>query len=504
MKDNTITSYILRKNESNNQQMILQACIKFSDLKDRVQYGYRVNPSENPYATTIFGDPNKHYQRRIDPSRVSKIKDYIKNSILKSRDNGCIAVLFPTALLLAFDYDEDLPDAQKDIFEIKLPYNFYIVDGQHRLRSMQMLYDSVYGREDAESTYIKQYLDNYVFNCTLLMNFDMWEQAQVFADVNFTQKAASKSLYYDIYGMEYYDDINDRTKSAMYIAHQIIDELNSNPTSAMHGFIKMLGYGQGYVSQSCLADAIIPSITSPQGVWYIDFDAYREKEVPPYKHIATEIMTFFKAISETFPALWPKVGMKAPSILCKTTGIQALVKLIGYLHYYNKELVDQMIPRYTEAVIINRDYKEYVKKQLQLFEKYQKELFGLKEDGGLYSGTGGKGLAIRLYNRLVEILEEKETVPFLAWLNTYLDSDDYDDVFCLYEAVVNVDKYGMYDASFDGEKIIVYCDMDRSYPLKLKDRGEQKRFLDYLDSNYGGEIGVEAMYSFKRAMEKDD
>ena len=143
------------------------------------------------------------------------------------------------------------------------------------------------------------------------MNFDMWEQAQVFADVNFTQKAVSKSLYYDIYGMEYYDDVNDRTKSAMYIAHQIIDELNSNPASAMLGFIKMLGYGQGYVSQSCLADAIIPNITSPQGVWYIDFDSYRDKEIPPYKHIATEIMTFFKAISETFPALWPKVGMKA-------------------------------------------------------------------------------------------------------------------------------------------------------------------------------------------------
>lgn len=504
MEDKMITSYILRKNERNKQQMILQACIKFSDLKDRVQYGYRVNPSENPYATNIFGDPNQHYQRRIDPGRISKIKDYIKNSILKSRDNNAIAVLFPTALLLAFDYDDDLPDAQKDIFDIHLPYNFYIVDGQHRLRSMQVLYDSMYGREDEDSMYIKRYLDNYVFNCTLLMNFDMWEQAQVFADVNFTQKAVSKSLYYDIYGMEYYDDINDRTKSAMYIAHQIIDELNSNPTSAMHGFIKMLGYGQGYVSQSCLADAIIPSMTSPQGVWYIDFDSYRDKEVPPYKHIATEIMTFFKAISETFPALWPKVGKKAPSILCKTTGIQALVKLIGYLHYHNRDLVERIIPINTQFITINKEYKEFVIKYLRLFEKSQKELFGLKDDGGLYSGTGGKGLAIRLYTRLIEIIEEKETMPFQAWLNKYLDSKDYDDVFCLYEAVVNVDRYGMYDASYDGEIIIVYCDMDRSTPLKLKSSLEQKRFLNYLDDKYGGEIGVEAMYSFKRAMEKDD
>ena len=504
MKDKMITSYVLRKNESNKQQMILQACIKFSDLKDRVQYGYRVNPSENPYATNIFGDPNQHYQRRIDQGRISKIKDYIKNSILKSRDNDTIAVLFPTALLLAFDFDEELHATENNVFDFELPYNFYIVDGQHRLRSMQVLYDYVFGKDDEESLYIKEYLENYIFNCTLLMNFDMWEQAQVFADVNFTQKAVSKSLYYDIYGMEYYDDINDRTKSAMYIAHQIIDELNNNPTSALHGYIKMLGYGQGYVSQSCLADAIIPSITSPQGVWYINFDAYQDKEVPPYKHIATEIMTFFKAISETFPALWPKVGKKAPSILCKTTGVQALVKMIGYLHYHNREFIAQIIPEGTELVTINKDYKEFVKKYLQLFENSQKELFGLKDDGGLYSGTGGKGLANRLYTRLVEIIEEKEAMPFQAWLNTYLDPNDFDDVFCLYEAVVNVDSYGMYDASYDNETIIVRCDMDKDNPLKLKNGKEQKRFLNYLDDKYGGEIGVEAMYSFKRAMEKDD
>jgi hypothetical protein len=333
------------------------------------------------------------------------------------------------------------------------------------------------------------------------MNFDMWEQAQVFANVNFKQKAVNKSLYYDIYGMEYHEEERDRERSAMYVAHQIIKELNGNSKSALCGFIKMLGTGKGYVSQSCLADAMIPSILSEQGIWYVDFESV--DNVPSYGHMIVEAMSFFNAVAETFPTMWPKNGEKSPSILCKTTGIQVLVRLMGYLHKMNSRSVNKMIDRNSSDIYINEEYQTLIKEYLNLFVARQVELFGLANNGGKFSGTGGKGLVKNLYDELVKIVDAKNFGRFIAWLDGNLDADELEDIYCLYLSVYNVDSYGLYSAKQDGDSIIVESDMSEDR-LVLRGAAEQQKFLDYLDDTYGEDIGVEALYDFNRAMEKDD
>ena len=494
--------YILNRKE-NSTQIVLQACVPFISLKDSAQFGYRVNPMEDPYSASFFGDANNQYQRRVDNKRVNEIKNFIKNSILKEKGSDIVSVLFPTAMLLAFDYDDEIQvDEVTQTFEFELPEVVYIVDGQHRLWSMIQLYHDVVNRSDEDSLFVKQYLEKFKFNCTMLMNFDMWEQAQVFASVNFKQKAVNKSLYYDIYGMEYHEEEKDREKSAMYVAHQIIKELNNNKTSALHGFIKMLGTGRGYVSQSCLADAMIPSILSDQGIWYIDFESNIEGE-PAYNYMIVEAMSFFNAVAETFPKMWPQRGEKSLSILCKTTGIQVLVKLMGYLHKINRRSVNKMIDRKSADIYINEEYQTLVKEYLNLFVPNQIELFGLADNGGKYSGTGGKGLVKRLYGKLVEMVDAYEFGKFSDWLDGNLQEDDYEDVYCLYQAVYNIDTYGLYSAKQDGDNIIVKADMGEGH-LILRGSAERQKFLDYLDDTYGEDIGVEALYSFNRAMEKDD
>ena len=497
-----VQGYILNRKD-NSTQIVLQACIPFTALKGSAQFGYRVNPMEDPYSASCFGDANDQYQRRVDTKRVNEIKTFIKDSILKEKDSDVVSVLFPTAMLLAFDYDDEINvDESALTFEFLFPEVVYIVDGQHRLWSMIQLYNDVYGLQDENSQFIKRYLEKFKFNCTLLMNFDMWEQAQVFASVNFKQKAVNKSLYYDIYGMEYHEEEKDREKSAMYVAHQIIKELNNNRGSALCGFIKMLGIGKGYVSQSCLADAMIPNIVSEQGIWYIDFNAY-VNEAPSYNYMIVEALSFFNAVAETFPKMWPHNGEESPSILCKTTGIQVLVRLMGYLHRINRRSVNRMIVRNTTSIYINKEYQTLIKEYLDLFVPRQVELFGLSGDGGKYSGTGGKGLVKRLYEELVRIVDNYSFGRFAGWINGNLQEDDYDDVYCLYMAVYNIDTYGMYTAKKDGDNIIVKADMGDD-TLILRGVSEQQKFLDYLDDTYGEDIGVEALYSFNRAMEKDD
>lgn len=499
MMSEKIKSIVLSRNSKNGQQFVLQACVKYIDLIGKAQFGFRISSMENPYSVDMFVGANKQYQRRVDTKRVKAIKEFIKKSIFRNRDSNTLSVIFPTALLVAFDYDEDI-DIIDGMFSFELPSPLYIVDGQHRLWSMRELYRDVLHGTDEDSRYVKEYLDNYLFNCTLLMNFDMWEQAQVFANVNFNQKAVSKSLYYDIYGMEYYDDENNRQKSAMYIAHKIIEELNNNTESSMRGFLKMLGTGKGYVSQSCLADAIIPSISSPKGEWYIDFN--KQKGIPPYAHITTETLSFFNAVAETFSDLWPSKGETVNSILCKTTGIQALVRLMGYLHRLRKNDIEEMMPVSDGKVYVCEKYKQLVKEYLQLFVKDRVKLFGKKENGGQYSGTGGRGLAGQLYNELVNVIKRHE-FTFEDWLKENLDDSDFDDVYDLYLAVQNLDMYGMYEAWRDGDKIIVKSDSGDA-KLTLRNERERQKLLDYLDDTYGEDIGVESLYDFRRAIEKDD
>ena len=497
-----VKGYILNRKE-NIAQIVLQACIPFTALKESAQFGYRVNPMDDPYSASIFGDANEQYQRRVDKKRVGEIKEFIKKSVLKEKGSDVVSVLFPTAMLLAFDYDDEVIVDEKDnTFEFEFPELVYIVDGQHRLWSMIELYKDVSIQKDEDSLFVRNYLEKFKFNCTLLMNFDMWEQAQVFASVNFKQKAVNKSLYYDIYGMEYHEDENDREKNAMYVAHQIIQVLNDNSNSALHGFIKMLGTGRGYVSQSCLADAMIPSILSDQGIWYVDFEAL-EGKTPVYNYMIVEVMSFFNAVAETFPNMWPKNGEKSPSILCKTTGIQVLVRLMGYLHRINSRSIHKMIDKNSPEIYINTEYQQLIKEYLNLFVKRQVELFGLKQYGGSFSGTGGKGLVKGLYEELVRIVEKKQYGRFKDWIENNVDADDYEDVYCLYQAVYNVDNYGMYSAHSEGDNIIVSSDMGEE-KMVLRGPAEQQEFLDYLDDTYGEDIGVESLYSFNKAMEKDD
>ena len=364
------------------------------------------------------------------------------------------------------------------------------------------LYKDVCIGNNADSLFIREYLERFKFNCTLLMNFDMWEQAQVFASVNFKQKAVNKSLYYDIYGMEYHEDEKDREKSAMYVAHQIIKELNNNGKSALQGFVKMLGTGKGYVSQSCLADAMIPSILSDQGIWYIDFEGKLDG-IPKYNYMIVEAMSFFNAVAEAFPKMWPRYGEKSPSILCKTTGIQVLVRLMGYLHKINRRAVNKMIDRKSSDIYINTEYQTLINGYLKLFVDRQVELFGLREDGGRFSGTGGKGLVKRLYEELVKIVDAEQFGIYKDWIENNVDADDYEDVYCLYQAVYNEESYGMFSAHSEGDNIVVKSDMGED-ELILRGSSEQQKFLDYLDDTYGEDIGIESLYSFNKAMEKDD
>lgn len=413
-----------------SQKLVVQACIPFLDLSRHSVFSYMRDPNDNPYKKDEEDDAeekNKFYQRRIDTKRISKIKDFIRISILDEVNGRRAVAVFPTAMILSY-VDENSDYTIGDIVSLKMPYEVYIVDGQHRLFAMQELYKDVCGHnlfddeKDKENRIVKEYIENYKFNCTILLNFDLWEQSQIFVEVNFNQRKVSKSLYYDIYGMYYNDSYVNDPRNYIYVAHMLVKHMNDSEDSPLKGKIKMLGSGIGLVSQSCFAESLIRNLSSRMSVWRIDSDDNTGK--PSYKYMAMELKAFYQEVEAVFSDIWP-VDNKHRSIICKTTGISVMIRILGYIH--QNVLSDDICQGLKDAnADIVPQYKKVVHDELMKLYYERHRLFGLN---GSYSKTGGKGIEKSLYRDMCEILSAKvedlaeDTLSALKiWLSMYPDS----------------------------------------------------------------------------------
>lgn len=377
------------------QKWVMQANVSFRNLCKKAQFTYMRDPGEDLYEDNELLPKNELYQRRIKDDRIKDIKKFIRDRILNEHKGEQVSVIFPTAMLLASKIERsfklfdtvNLLDIYDDLGD------FYIVDGQHRLKAMQELYDDVSNRliYDENDTVIKEYLDHYIFNCTILLNFDLWEQAQVFADVNFNQAKVNKSLYYSIYGMNYSKNPSDWNRNYIFIAHSLVKFINNYELSPLKGCVKMLGTGKGFISQAFLGEALMPQIRSPRGIWYVDPHILTDK--PNYRFMAVELLSFFDAVKTVLIDYWPKNNVHQ-SILCKTTGIGAMVRLMAYMHQVKMPLELKEELRQSKYTTVHPHYSEFVSPLLKKLLPVANELFGLK---GNYAGTGGKGLEHQLF-----------------------------------------------------------------------------------------------------------
>lgn len=379
---------IIQSYNQDSGKAVLQTCIPFIELKQIAKFTARTRSEVDPYGIT---DSNE-YQRELNLKHVKEIIDYIKKSIMDTESSNSVA-LFPTSMLIAFNSsDEQLIESNtNEVIEFDLPDSCYVVDGQHRLKAMMELY------EEKDNKY-RSFLDAYKFNCTILLNFDIWEQAKVFADVNFKQKKVNKSLYYDIYGAFHPENSADYKQNVIYLAHSLVEYLNNNSKSPLYQSIKMLGNGRGVISQAFLVEALLMHISSPRGIWYFD-----PSKQPVNRTILTpmksELFTYIDILKTEFHNIWESPDY----IIRKTTGLGALLRLMGYLH----KIVSQTVIPTIETIgndFICIAYKNAIIPYISEIKKYEDELFA---KNGTYGGSGGKGLELRLYRRLKEIIDSE-------------------------------------------------------------------------------------------------
>lgn len=391
-----------------SQKLVLQVNIPFVDLARYATFTFMQDPTDDPYNDTVESR-NEFYQRRTDKTRVREIKNFIKTSVLRQLSGEMVATLFPTAVLLSTHIDDTSFELHKSYpiqSNVFFSNDLYIVDGQHRLMAMCGLYaecSQMLFRSDEDDA-IFNYLKTYMFNCTLLLNFDMWEQAMVFADVNFKQKKVDKSLYYTIYGMNYSSNPADYNRNYIYIAHNLVKFMNTYEQSPLKGKIMMLGPNQsnkrGFISQACLAEALMKNIYSPRGIWYVDPN---DMQTPPnYKSMAVELLSFYVAVRSCFDNVWPAGANQHETILMKTTGVGAMLNLMTYIHTSKlPDDIKNLIKESTTPSVCN-EYVGFVKPILKKIAGHQYDLF---TPSGKYAGTGGRGLVKQLFQRMKDIIE---------------------------------------------------------------------------------------------------
>ncbi len=413
-------AYIQHK-DKDGQKLILQALVPFIELKDAVLFTYRANVIEQSIDKQAqYAASMDFYQRRVDAKRSSEIKDFIRYSILQERSGSQLATLFPTSMILSLSIDGEGDDCNvlniidDETSDLTIKTNVFIVDGQHRMMGMIKLYNELMNLLvlTEEDEYVLTYLKEYKLNCTILVNYDLWEQGQVFINVNFKQKPVNKSLYYEIFGSEYSEDEKDWERNKIYLAHSMASMLNTHPSSPFYQRIKMLGTGVGYVSQAFLVESLLRHFKIG-GLWYFNPDDRLNKNNDKY-YYATELLSFFVAVKKLFPKYWPKESSTKGTIICKTTGVGAWIRLMGYIRSDDNVFLLSSLKDSAIKHEVCEKYVDFVCRILKPLQRSGEKLFGEESE---FKSSSGRGSEVKLFKKMLSLLSNpisEQEPPFKA------------------------------------------------------------------------------------------
>lgn len=394
---------IIQQNNPDSGKCVLLTAIRFVDLIKKAELTYKAGEDDDSYSPFEAEGDKEFYQRRIDQDRVKEISFYIRKSLIQ--DPGSAKVekpLFPNSMIIAIaPYDLPVDSSSEWIdFDWDKVKKVYIVDGQHRYVGMKQLYDRIQGqlsRPYNEDERLLGIIEKFRFNCTILINYDLWEQAEIFADINFKQKKVNKSLYYEIYGQYPPESAKDYERSYIFLAHNLVNVLNYNDFSPLKGMIKMLGTGTGTVSQAYLVEAITRHIKPDKGIWH--YNQYDDDfSIRSYMHMAVELLSYFTVIKELFPTY---LG-SSDSILSKTTGLGALIRLLTDVHDRIPISVLKGL-RESEVICIDNEYCKQAHQYLSPLVSSGEHLFGTQSP---YAGGGSAGYVGKLYREIKQILND--------------------------------------------------------------------------------------------------
>lgn len=328
---------------------------------------------------TVSGDDE--YQRESDTSRINKITEFLKKHdkavspfptplVLALSTEQSILISSETATdtkaMLLADYlkeddpfpilinnkgNSDIDASTNDFFELHIPENtlqkIFIVDGQHRFRGVKKYFDENTDAEDLE------------FAITFLLDYDIYEQAEVFANINFKQKPVNKSLYYDIFG-------SLPGRNEFTFTHYLVKTVNQKPP--LDGLVKMLGKGSGIVSLAFMVETIQKQVLGHKGQIYNIYREYEELDL-----LENELNQLQKEIEKKSDEHKNSRITVLKQKIASTKEYKRLPELLTWYLTYFHDRFEKYFPRkvehpkYDEAIFSSYHYEYYMFKATGMF-----------------------------------------------------------------------------------------------------------------------------------------
>ena len=299
-------------------------------------------------------EEEEEFQRHLNKSKLNDISNYLKDEFDKQNEG----IIYPSSVILSLDLNEDDSD---NLTEDKIDYQYYeglsscytienngitsiyipkskriclIVDGQHRFSGLKKFYDETKDSEKEDK------ILKFQFIATILLGYDPFQVAEVFANVNFNQKPVNKSLYYDIFGSA------AKEKNEIQLAHFLALHMQNNENSPLSGMIKLLGKGYGLFSQAFFVEKLLIHFKNEE-VWSDLYENYL-MDGERFLNIPDFLILYFEEIRNAYNECWPKKEIRDNQevysaynykyILCKTTGMGAFFRLIRDIYPLIKNL----------------------------------------------------------------------------------------------------------------------------------------------------------------------
>jgi len=356
-----------------------------------------------------FGEKNesfeddKEFQRHLSETKLLSLHNFLGREFDEEEKSS---IIFPSSVILSLDINEnnadDLTEEQiqnyytpdldscfvvyrEEVDCIYVPKNkgiCLIVDGQHRFYGLKLFYEST------KDTNLLKQIESFQFISTILLGYDTFQVAEVFANVNFNQKPVNRSLYYDIFGSA------ANEKNDIQLAHFLALHMQNNESSPLKDMIKLLGKGYGLFSQAFFVEKLLIHFKD-KGVWNKLYKDYLN-DGKDYLKIPIFLKAYFGAIEQCYPSSWPQKVLRDDNmvyspraydyILCKTTGMGAYLRLIKDIYPLVAKIKDQ----------------EEIKQQcISFFSEFSdKKAKILFSKSGKYGKGGSEGFQIRLYKEL--------------------------------------------------------------------------------------------------------
>lgn len=310
------------------QSQIFLSSLPFSQLRPLMVVSPREPREDDPYFSNDRSRSEQPPQRPENEERLKQIAKFVR-ARLEQTDVTRKSVVFPTTVILGLlvecEFHSSAPSGDEirsiahvfpddaATWSMRLPNKagtLFIIDGQHRLKGIGYLLDSLLGERAKLSAGIKnEELDSLIMRVeslevpiSFLVDFDLDEQSIVFSDVNFNQKPVSRSFYYDIFGAFESDRV-----SPLNFVHEFVVHLNNSGESPLKGMIKLLGTGPGFVSQAFMVERLLPLIDpqNPKSVFRTFYIRRVGGDLDASRLFSRLVKSYFGTVMDEFAYAWP-------------------------------------------------------------------------------------------------------------------------------------------------------------------------------------------------------